>query len=69
MEKRKCRPRVAIQKKLLVLMYTLWKNDTPYEPGYQPKATSGDLEPKSLFPVDSGGVPQEAWLNPCLQKK
>jgi len=47
---------VAIQKKLLVLMYTLWKNDTPYKPDYQPKITSSDLEPKSLFPVDSKGV-------------
>jgi len=47
---------LAIQKKLLVLMYTLWKNDTAYEPAYQPKATSSDFEPKSLFPVDSEGV-------------
>ncbi len=54
--KKKMQAYVAIQKKLLVLMYTLWKNDAPYQPGYQPKATSSDLEPKSLFPVDSGGV-------------
>ncbi len=54
--KKKMQAYVAIQKKLLVLMYTLWKNDAPYEPGYQPKATSSDLEPKLLFPVDSKGV-------------
>jgi hypothetical protein len=68
MVKRKCRPQVAIQKKLLVLMYTLWKNDTPYESGYQPKAASGDLEPKSLFPVDSKGV-LAGSLAECLPAK
>jgi hypothetical protein len=60
--KKKMQAYVAIQKKLLVLMYTLWKNDTPYEPNYEskatyePKVTSSDLEPKPLFPVDSNGV-------------
>jgi transposase len=54
--KKKMQAYVAIQKKLLVLMYTLWKTDTPCQPNYQPKATSGDLEPKLLFPVDSKGV-------------
>ncbi len=42
---------VAIQKKLLVLMYTLWKNHTSYAPDYHPKATSSNNEPKPLFPV------------------
>lgn len=54
--KKKMQAYVAVQKKLLVLMYTLWKNDTPYQPNYQPKATSSDLAPKLLFPVDSKGV-------------
>lgn len=54
--KKKMQAYVAIQKKLLVLMYTLWKHDTPYQSNHQPKNTSSDLEPKSLFPVDSGGV-------------
>jgi hypothetical protein len=49
--KKKMQAYVAIQKKLLVLMYTLWKKDTPYQPNYEQKATSSDAEPKSLFPV------------------
>ncbi len=42
---------VAIQKKLLVLMYTLWKKDIPYVHNYETKATSSNQEPKPLFPV------------------
>ena len=42
---------VAVQKKLLCLMYTLWKNDTHYDKDYFKKATSSNQEPKSLFPV------------------
>jgi hypothetical protein len=42
---------VAIQKKLLVLIYTLWKKDTPYKANHEVKATSGNQEPKPLFPV------------------
>lgn len=47
--KKKMQAYVAIQKKLLVLMYILWKNDTPYAPDYRPKATSSNKEPKPLF--------------------
>ncbi len=28
---------VAVQRKLLILMYTLWKNETVYDPGYETK--------------------------------
>ena len=28
---------VAIQRKLLVLIYTLWKNDTAFDPEYEEK--------------------------------
>jgi transposase len=49
--KKKMQAYVAIQKKLLVLMYTLWKKDTPYEQNYQPKPTSSNNESKPLFPV------------------
>ncbi len=42
---------VAIQKKLLVLMYTLWKKDIPYDRTYENKLTSSNKEPKPLFPV------------------
>jgi transposase len=38
---------VAVQKKLVVLIYTLWKNNTEYDLHY--KKTSGNDEPKLLF--------------------
>jgi transposase len=55
--KKKMQAYVAVQKKLLVLMYTLWKNDQPFC-RITPAAsglTSGDKEPVPLFPVVSGG--------------
>ena len=44
---------VAVQKKLLCLVYTLWKKDEAYDPkcGQQQDNTSSKEEPKSLFPV------------------
>jgi transposase len=53
---------VAVQKKLLVLIYALWKKDEPFQSpesraketatGPAPeKALSGNLEPEPLFPV------------------
>jgi transposase len=42
---------VAVQKKLLCLIYTLWKKDTAFEANYHCKTTSSNNEPKSLFPV------------------
>jgi transposase len=54
--KKKMQAYVAVQKKLLVLMYTLWKNDVPYQSNYESRTTSSDSEPKLLFPVDSSGV-------------
>ena len=41
---------VAVQRKLLVLMYSLWKNDAVFDPDYK---TSGIQEPKSLCSVGS----------------
>jgi len=41
---------VAVQKKLLVLIYTLWKKDEAFIPGF--KNTSGNDEPSALFPLD-----------------
>lgn len=35
---------VASQRKLLILMYTLWKNDTQFDPDYEAKK-EGDLKP------------------------
>jgi len=43
---------VAIQKKLLCLIYSLWKNNAEFDPEYY-KRISENQEPKSLFPVDS----------------
>lgn len=43
---------VAIQKKLLCLIYTLWKKDTSYDTRYCTNI-SGLHEPNALFPVDS----------------
>jgi transposase len=46
---------VAIQRKLLCLIYALWKNDSPYEPGYETKNPSGNHDPKHLFSVGPAG--------------
>jgi len=40
---------VAIQRKLLVLIYTLWKNDTEFIENYQ----RGSLDPKTETTQDS----------------
>lgn len=42
---------VAVQKKLLIVMYTLWKNDQPYDKNHEVKMTSGNDEQKLLFPL------------------
>lgn len=52
---------VAVQKKLLMVMYTLWKKDQPYRNDYEEKLISGNDEHKLLFPF--GGqkiVPQQS---------
>ena len=46
---------VAIQRKLLCLIYALWKNDSPYDPGYEIKNPSGNHDPKPLFSVGPSG--------------
>ncbi len=38
---------VAVQRKLLILIYTLWKNNVDFDPDYQ--KNSGNDESKSLF--------------------
>ncbi len=47
--KKKMQAYVAVQKKLLVLIYSLCKKDEAYKSEY--KATSSNQEPKSLFPA------------------
>ncbi|MBK0383280.1 IS110 family transposase [Pedobacter sp. SD-b] len=44
---------VAVQKKLLIVMYTLWKNDLPYSGEHEEKMISGNDEQKDLFPFFS----------------
>ena len=44
---------VAVQKKMLIYIYTLWKNNQPYQP--QEYNISGNDESKSLFLLVSEG--------------
>jgi transposase len=44
---------VAIQRKLLCLIYALWKNDSAFDPEYLTKSPSGNQDPKLLFSVGS----------------
>ncbi|RBP26026.1 transposase IS116/IS110/IS902 family protein [Oceanihabitans sediminis] len=41
---------IAVQRKLLILMYTLWKNEVNYDPEYEIKKQQ---EPKALAAQDS----------------
>jgi transposase len=42
---------VAVQKKLLTIIYALWKKNAAFEENYQPKMTSGNEESNVLFPL------------------
>jgi transposase len=67
---------VAVQRKLLCLVYALWKNGTPYDPAHKGKTYSGIHEPKPLFSVRQAG-PEKKVANeqalatldglPCIQ--
>jgi transposase len=46
---------VAVQKKLLIVMYTLWKNETVYNPMHEEIQTSRDDETKPSFLLNSEG--------------
>jgi len=48
---------VAVQSKLLRMMYTLWKNETTFDPNF---STSGIHEPKTLFSVAPLGAHKTA---------
>ena len=47
---------VAAQRKLLVMIYTLWKKNQAFDPGFE---ASGNQEPKPLCSVDSKGIISE----------
>jgi transposase len=49
---------VAVQKKLLVLMYHIWKNDKPFDRNHT--KTFGEEESKSLFPLGSAGTTKKS---------
>ncbi len=50
--KTKMQAYVAVQRKLLILIWALWRKDQTYDPAFgQQKVTSSNKEPKSLFPV------------------
>ena len=49
--KMKMKAYVAVQKKILLIIYTLWKNDQEYQRDYTQKITSGNDEHRVLFPV------------------
>jgi transposase len=44
---------VAVQKKLLTIIYALWKKNEAFDENYQPKMTSGNEESNVLFPFAS----------------
>ena len=49
---------VAVQKKLLIYIYTLWKSDQPFE--VKETSSSGNNEPKPLFLLGSNGTIKKA---------
>lgn len=59
---------VAVQRKLLCLMYTLWKKDEKFDTGKSQAQASGVLEEASLFPVAPAGGAQEGHEGACDSK-
>lgn len=56
--KTKMQAYVAVQRKLLILIWALWKNDQPYDPDHHLnnyKRNSGNDKPKPLFSLGSEG--------------
>ena len=63
---------VAVQRKLLMLIYTLWKRDEEFDPNHIKKEdnTSGDEESKLLFSLNSEGVAKKiGGIKPPTQDK
>jgi transposase len=53
--KMKMKAYVAVQKKILVVIYALWKKDQAYQTDYSQKIISGNDEHRVLFPFFSKG--------------
>lgn len=47
----------AVQKKLLIFIYTLWKKNEAYDPAYKP--TSGEMEPALSFASSPSAEPMK----------
>jgi transposase len=63
---------VAVQRKLLMLIYTLWKNNEEFDPSYYRNndKTTGDKEPKLLFLHSSeGDIKKVGGRTPPTQDK
>ncbi len=63
---------VAVQRKLLMLIYTLWKKDEEFDPNHMKSNdnTSGDVESKLLFSLNSEGVVKKVGgIKPPTQDK
>ena len=50
---------VAVQKKLLIVMMSIWKNDLPYDRGHEERLNSVDDKQEPLFPFFSEGESKE----------
>ena len=57
---------VAVQKKLLVIIYALWKHNKPYELNHEQRKHTGEKEqvPSSLLGLEQAGVGNENSANP-----
>ncbi|WP_299756348.1 IS110 family transposase [uncultured Pontibacter sp.] len=53
--KTKMQAYVAVQRKLLILIWALWRKDEAYDPSFGQKESSGNEEPKPLFSLGSEG--------------
>lgn len=64
---------VAVQRKLLILIYTLWKKDEEFDANYYRKQdnTCGEMEPKPFFSLNSEGITKKigGLLKPPTQDK
>jgi transposase len=59
--KQKMKGYTAVQKKLLVMIYTLWKNDVPYNPDHGKTSKDAETAP-SFAPVEQGTTVKKVAL-------
>ena len=63
--KKKMQAYVAVQRKLLILIWTLWRKSESYDPlfGQKTDDTSGNDEPKHLFSLGTEGATKQVVPN------